>query len=431
MLNNTETPTELNDVAIARTLIKRAKDASINLAMLSEEKKNKILLCIAELLPSCDETIIKANKQDLAKMSPDNPLYDRLKLTPERIRDIANDMRNVASLPSPLGKVLKHSTLPNGLEQTRVSVPFGVIGVVYEARPNVTLDVFSLCLKAGSACVLKGGKDADNTNRTIVDIIKFILRDMFSDVNTDIITLLPATHEATAELLHANGDVDLVIPRGSKRLIDFVRKEASVPVIETGAGVCHAYFDTDADLAKGTRIIKNAKTRRVSVCNALDCILLHEDRLADLPSICEPLIQSNVIIHADVPSHAALEGFYPAELLKTATEETYGTEFLAYALAIKCVKSADEAIRHIRQFGSGHSECIITENVDTASKFIAQVDAACVYHNAPTSFTDGAQFGLGAEIGISTQKLHARGPMALEEICTYKWIIKGDGQTRP
>lgn len=410
-------------------MFQSAKDASLDLALLSEETKNDIIAFTADYIDQNAAVILEANKKDLAKMEESNPLYDRLKLTADRLAGITSDMRCVVQLPSPLGKVLKQNTLPNGLELTRVSVPFGVIGVVYEARPNVTIDVFSLCFKAGSACVLKGGKDANETNLAITQTIKEALK--AKGVNSNFVTLLPPTHEATADLLHANGFVDLVIPRGSKRLIDFVRKEASVPVIETGAGVCHAYFDKDADLAKGTRIINNAKTRRVSVCNALDCILLHEDRLADLPSICEPLIQSNVIIHADGPSHAALEGYYPAELLKTATEETYGTEFLAYALAIKCVKSADEAIRHIRQFGSGHSECIITENVDTASKFIAQVDAACVYHNAPTSFTDGAQFGLGAEIGISTQKLHARGPMALEEICTYKWIIKGDGQTRP
>lgn len=420
----------MTDATVARTLIKSAKKASISLAMLSEEEKNQILLNVAEVLPTCDETIIKANEKDLAKMSPDNPLYDRLKLTPERIRDIANDMKNVASLPSPLGKTLKQSTLPNGLKLTRVSVPFGVIGVVYEARPNVTLDVFSLCLKAGSACVLKGGKDADNTNRTIVEIIKSILRDQFSNVNPDIITLLPASHEATAELLHANGDVDLVIPRGSKRLIDFVRTEASVPVIETGAGVCHTYFDQDADLAKGTAIINNAKTRRVSVCNALDCAIIHSARIGDLPAICAPLAESNVLIYADTPAFNALTGNYPAHLLRPSTEESYGTEFLSYTMAIKTVDSSLQAIEHIRSFGSGHSECIITENNDTAQQFLTMVDAACVYHNAPTSFTDGAQFGLGAEIGISTQKLHARGPMALEEICTYKWIIEGDGQVR-
>ena len=375
------------------------------------------------------DAILAANAKDLSRMDPANPMYDRLKLTKERIEGIAGDTRNVATLPSPLGKVLKHATLPNGLDLKRVSVPFGVIGIVYEARPNVTFDVFSLCLKAGSACILKGGKDADDSNRAIVSLIKEVLKEF--GVNENAITLLPATHEATGALLHANGFVDLVIPRGSKRLIDFVRQEASVPVIETGAGVCHAYFDKDGDTEKGARIINNAKTRRVSVCNALDCALIHADRLADLPAICEPLKASNVLIYADEPALAVLQGNYPAELLKPSTEESYGTEFQAYTMAIKTVASADEAIRHIRRFGSGHSECIITENRATADQFMVQVDAACVYHNVPTSFTDGAQFGLGAEIGISTQKLHARGPMALEEICTYKWLIEGDGQVRP
>jgi len=406
-----------------------SKDASIDLALLTNDTINQVLMAVADKAIAETENILAANAKDLARMDEANPMYDRLKLTKERIEGIAADTRNVATLPSPLGKVLKHTTLPNGLDLKRVSVPFGVIGIVYEARPNVTFDVFSLCLKAGSACILKGGKDADDSNRAIVSLIKSVLRDF--GINENAITLMPATHEATGALLHANGYVDLVIPRGSKRLIDFVRQEASVPVIETGAGVCHAYFDKDGDTEKGARIINNAKTRRVSVCNALDCTIVHADRLADLPAICQPLQASNVLIYADEPALAVLQGSYPDELLKPSTEENYGTEFQSYTMAIKTVTSADEAIRHIRRFGSGHSECIITENRATADRFMAQVDAACVYHNVPTSFTDGAQFGLGAEIGISTQKLHARGPMALEEICTYKWLIEGDGQVRP
>jgi glutamate-5-semialdehyde dehydrogenase len=356
-------------------------------------------------------------------------MYDRLMLTHERIEGIAADTRKVAELPSPLGRVLKHMMLPNGLDLKRVSVPFGVIGIVYEARPNVTLDVFSLCMKSGNACVLKGGKDADCSNRAIVSVIKDVLAKHGVDAHS--IELLPATHEATAEMLHANGLIDLVIPRGSKRLIDFVRREASVPVIETGAGVCHAYFDKDGDVAKGAAIINNAKTRRVSVCNALDCMIVHAGRLADLPQLCAPLADSSVRIYADEAAKAALVGSYPGELLADATDEHYGTEFQSYAMAVKTVCAGDEAIAHIRRHGSGHSECIITESAEAADKFLLQVDAACVYHNAPTSFTDGAQFGLGAEIGISTQKSHARGPMALEEITTYKWVIRGNGQTRP
>ncbi len=410
-------------------IFNRTKEASIEVALLDSETINQVLQAVADKAISETDTILAANAKDLSRMDKANPMYDRLKLTRERIEGIAADTRNVAKLPSPLGKVLKHTVLPNGLDLKRVSVPFGVIGIVYEARPNVTFDVFSLCLKAGSACILKGGKDADDSNRAIVGLIQEVLRTF--RINENAITLLPATHEATGALLHANGLVDLVIPRGSKRLIDFVRQEASVPVIETGAGVCHAYFDKDGDLEKGARIINNAKTRRVSVCNALDCTLVHEDRLTDLPALCAPLQESNVLIYADVPALAVLQGNYPADLLKHADEESYGTEFQSYTMAIKTVASTDEAIRHIRRFGSGHSECIITENRATADQFIAQVDAACVYHNAPTSFTDGAQFGLGAEIGISTQKLHARGPMALEEICTYKWVIEGNGQIRP
>lgn len=410
------------------SIFQSTKDASIELALLDGDTINSILLSVAKRAVEETDTILAANAKDLSRMDEANPMYDRLKLTRERIEGIAGDTRNVAALPSPLGRVLKHTVLPNGLDLKRVSVPFGVIGIVYEARPNVTFDVFALCLKAGSACILKGGKDADDSNRAIVGIIKSVLRE--HKVNENAINLLPASHEATAELLHANGIVDLVIPRGSKRLIDFVRREASVPVIETGAGVCHAYFDKEGDLGKGARIINNAKTRRVSVCNALDCALVHADRLVDLPELCRPLMESNVVIYADEPAMAALSGNYPEELLRPSTEESYGTEFQSYTMAIKTVIDVDEAIRHIRRHGSGHSECIITENRETADRFLAQVDAACVYHNAPTSFTDGAQFGLGAEIGISTQKLHARGPMALEEITTYKWIIEGNGQVR-
>lgn len=409
-------------------IFQSTKDASIELALVSNDTINAILRSVADKAEAMTQDILAANAKDLSRMDQSNPMYDRLKLTEERIKGIAADTRNVANLPSPLGKVLKHTVLPNGLDLKRVSVPFGVIGIVYEARPNVTFDVFALCIKAGSACMLKGGKDADDSNRAIVGIIKSVLREY--GVNENIITLLPATHESTGELLHANGYVDLVIPRGSKRLIDFVRKEASVPVIETGAGVCHAYFDKEGDKDKGARIINNAKTRRVSVCNALDCTIIHEDRLADLADICKPLQESNVLIYADDCAMAALTGNYPEELLRPSTEESYGTEFQSYTMAIKTVATLDDAIKHIRRYGSGHSECIITEDRAAADKFLAQVDAACVYHNAPTSFTDGAQFGLGAEIGISTQKLHARGPMALEETTTYKWIIEGNGQVR-
>ena len=360
-------------------------------------------------------------------MSKENPLYDRLQLTESRLEGIAADMRNVATLPSPLGHITKQKTLPNGLRLCRVSVPFGVIGMIYEARPNVTFDVFSLCFKSGNACVLKGGKDADCSNREEVALIHEILEKY--GVSKDVVALLPATHEATGEMLNAVGYVDLCIPRGGRKLIDFVRDKARIPVIETGAGVVNTYFDKDGDLEMGKAIINNAKTRRVSVCNALDCLLVHQDRLGDLYDLVSPMAEKSVIIYADEKAYAALDGKYP--LLEHATEESFGTEFMDYKLAIKTVASLDEALDHIDENGSGHSEAIITKNEVTARQFQAHVDAACVYWNAPTSFTDGAQFGLGAEIGISTQKLGPRGPMALEEICTYKWLIEGEGQTRP
>ena len=405
----------------------KVKRASKSLALLSDVQRNDILDAVADAIINSQERILEANAQDLAKMSKENPLYDRLQLTESRLEGIAADMRNVATLPSPLGHITKQKTLPNGLRLCRVSVPFGVIGMIYEARPNVTFDVFSLCFKSGNACVLKGGKDADCSNREEVALIHEILEKY--GVSKDVVALLPATHEATGEMLNAVGYVDLCIPRGGRKLIDFVRDTARIPVIETGAGVVNTYFDKDGDLEMGKAIINNAKTRRVSVCNALDCLLVHQDRLGDLYDLVSPMAEKSVIIYADEKAYAALDGKYP--LLEHATEESFGTEFMDYKLAIKIVASLDEALDHIDENGSGHSEAIITKNEVTARQFQAHVDAACVYWNAPTSFTDGAQFGLGAEIGISTQKLGPRGPMALEEICTYKWLIEGEGQTRP
>lgn len=402
--------------------------ASRKLALLDSKKINEVLISVADAAIDNTDVILKANQLDLQLMDSSNPKYDRLKLTAERIMDIASDIRNVASLPSPLGNIIYEDVRPNGLKLKKVSVPFGVIGVIYEARPNVSFDVFSLCLKSGSTCVLKGGSDAYHSNMAIVDVIKGVLSKF--DLDTNIVCLLPTDRETTSELLHANGYVDLIIPRGSSNLINFVRSESTVPVIETGAGICHTYFDLAGDLDKGARIINNAKTRRVSVCNALDCLLVHADRLSDLPQLCSPLSSNNVLIYADKPSYQALSGFYPADLLLHATPESYGTEFLDYKMAIKTVNSVDEAIGHIFKYSSKHSECIVTEDKKAAQYFQRAVDAACVYVNAPTSFTDGAQFGLGAEIGISTQKLHARGPMGLKEITTYKWIIEGNGQIR-
>ena len=409
-------------------IFERVKRASKSLALMSDEQRSNILCAVADAIIAQQERILKANAEDLAKMELTNPLYDRLQLTPNRLEGIATDMRTVAALPSPLGHITKEKTLPNGLQLCRISVPFGVIGMIYEARPNVTFDVFSLCFKSGNASVLKGGRDADCSNREEVAIIHEVLQQF--GVNTDVVALLPATHEATAELLNAVGYVDLCIPRGGRRLIDFVRDTARIPVIETGAGVVNTYFDIEGDVTMGAAIINNAKTRRVSVCNALDCLLIHKARLADLPTLVAPMAAS-VTLYADAPAFQTLDGYYPKERLLHATPESYGTEFMDYKLAIKTVDSLDEALTHIDACGSGHSEAIITNNAATAQRFQTQVDAACVYWNAPTSFTDGAQFGLGAEIGISTQKLGPRGPMALEEITTYKWLIKGKGQTRP
>ena len=415
----------------------KTKQASKSLAALSDSRRNEILLAVSEAIVADKERIIKANAEDLAKMDRENPLYDRLMLTEARLEAIADDMRNVAGLPSPLGHITKQKTLPNGLRLCRISVPFGVIGMIYEARPNVTFDVFSLCFKSGNACVLKGGKDADCSNREEVKLIHEVLERY--GVDPDVVALLPATHEATGEMLNAVGYVDLCIPRGGRKLIDFVRDTARIPVIETGAGVVNTYFDKEGDLEMGRAIINNAKTRRVSVCNALDCLLVHSSRLSDLPSLVAPLsgsvccnaIATNktpVIIYADERAYEALSGHY--SLLEHATDESFGTEFMDYKLAVKTVDSLDEALAHIDAYGSGHSEAIITQNESAARIFQQHVDAACVYWNAPTSFTDGAQFGLGAEIGISTQKLGPRGPMALEEITTYKWLIEGEGQIR-
>ncbi|MBP3712684.1 MAG: glutamate-5-semialdehyde dehydrogenase [Bacteroidaceae bacterium] len=395
-------------------VFQKAKEASRKLMLLSDDERNDILLRVADRAEASIDRLLAANALDLQKLEPSDPLYDRLLLTPERIRGIAADIRNVASLPSPLGMISKERTLANGLHLRRVRVPFGVIGIIFEARPNVCFDVFSLCFKSGNACILKGSHSADESNRAIVTLIHDVLHEESQMINgqwsmVNGLFLLPPTHEATAELLGAVGYVDLCIPRGGRKLIDFVRDNARVPVIETGAGVVHAYFDKDGDLEKGRRIIANAKMRRVSVCNALDCLLVHRDRLGDLPALLEPM-EGKVEIFTD--------------------EASMGTEWMDYKLSLKVVDSLDEALAHIARYGSGHSECIITECSETARRFQQMVDAACVYVNAPTSFTDGAQFGMGAEIGISTQKLGPRGPMALEEMTTYKWLIDGNGQTR-
>lgn len=409
---------------------KKVKKASKALALIPDAKRNDILNAVADAIVANKDSILAANKDDLDRAGKDYAFYDRLLLTPDRLDGIAADMRHVATLPSPLGKVLKDKPLENGLHLKRVSVPFGVIGMIFEARPNVTFDVFSLCFKSGNAALLKGGKEADGTNRAEVELIHNVLKT--NGIDPAVVELLPATHEATGALLTAVGYVDLCIPRGSKRLISFVRDTAKVPVIETGAGVVHCYFDETGDLNKGKRIVDNAKTRRCTVCNALDCLLINSKRLKDLPLLVAPLAGKKVKLHADEQAYNVLQGSYPSELLTHSNgDETWNTEWLSMQMGVRTVDNIGEALKHIDTYGSGHSECIVTEDKDAARMFEGMVDAACVYVNAPTSFTDGAQFGLGAEIGISTQKLGARGPMALEEITTYKWLIEGNGQTRP
>ncbi len=415
----------------------KVKTASKTLGLLTDEQRNEVLQAVADAIIAETPALLKANAEDLAKMDKAKPLYDRLQLTEQRLHDIAADMRHVSTLPSPLGRILKEKTLDNGLHLQRIAVPFGVIGMIYEARPNVTFDVFSLCFKSGNACVLKGGKDANCSNTASIELIHRVL--IKYGIDPAVATLLPATHEATGEMLNAVGYIDLCIPRGGKKLIQFVRDTAKVPVIETGAGVVHCYFDKDGDVEMGKAIITNAKCRRCSVCNTLDTLIIHEQRLNDLPTLCEDLAKREVKIHADAQAYEALKGNYPDTLLDIVSDETpcpnadgnvWNTEWLSMQMGIKTVTSEDEALEHIATYGSGHSESIVSDNEAAQKEFQMMVDAACVYVNTPTSFTDGAQFGLGAEIGISTQKLGARGPMALEEITTYKWLITGNGQIR-
>lgn len=403
-------------------------EASKSLNLLEEKEINAILEAIAKETESKMYYILAENQKDLQRMDTSNPKYDRLLLNEQRIMDIVKDIRNVASLPSPVGKALMQKTLPNGLKLSKVTVPFGVIGIIYEARPNVSFDVFSLCLKSGNACILKGGSDARFSNEAIIDLIRNVLDS--NGINPNVCTLLPNDRTATEALMNARNYVDLIIPRGGQELINYVRENSRIPVIETGAGVCHTYFHKDGDIKKGKDIITNAKIRKVSVCNSLDCLVIDRERLDDLHYLCEDLDKKDVIIYADKHAYEALFSYYSYDQLKKADDKSFGTEFLDYKMSIKTVTDIEEAINHISRYSSKHSEAIISEDTEAIKLFEKMVDAACVYSNASTAFTDGAQFGLGAEIGISTQKMHARGPMALEELCTYKWLIDGNGQTR-
>lgn len=409
-------------------LFENSVAASRAVNILTDDTIKKILFTVADKAVAQTPFLLAENQKDLERMPVTDPKYDRLLLTEARIAAIAQEMRNVANLPTPLGKILEEKILPNGLHLQKVSVPLGVVGIIYEARPNVTFDCFALSLKSGNAVVLKGGSDAEFSNIAIVKLIHDTLVEL--QIEKNIIQLLPAQREATAELLNAVGYVDVLIPRGSQQLIDYVRQHAKVPVIETGAGIVHAYVDADADVEKAKKVVFNAKTRRVSVCNALDCLIIHQSQLPQLPAICKNLVQKKVIIYADERAKTSLTGHYPENLLFDADEKSFGTEFLDYKMAIKTVETLEQALAHIAKYSSKHSECVVSENPTTVARFFKEVDAAAVYANASTAFTDGAQFGMGAEIGISTQKLHARGPMALPELTSYKWLINGNGHTR-
>jgi len=404
----------------------KAREASRSFT--DHQQVGQMLKYLANQLNLNINELLTANQKDLDRMNVQDPKYDRLKLTPERIADIASDMRQVALLPSPLGRILDQYTRPNGLEISKISVPLGVVGIIYEARPNVTFDVFSLCIKSGNACVLKGGSDAQYSNEAAVNLIQDALA--LYNIDPGMISLLPPEREATTALLNARGYVDIVIPRGSQGLIDFVCENAKIPVIETGAGIVHTYYDRTGKREHALAIINNAKTRRVSVCNALDCLIVHSSQLTDLYYVFQPLADSNVMVYADERSYQALVGRYPANLLKSVDEKSYGTEFLDYKMSVKTVDNIEEALEHISRYSSRHSEAIISNDPANIELFLHRVDAAAVFANTSTAFTDGAQFGLGAEIGISTQKLHARGPMGLNELTTYKWVVRGDGQIR-
>ena len=408
--------------------IKKTKEVSYHLVNIDENKRIKILNELADSLRVLKQDIINENQKDLALMSFYDPKYDRLLLSENRILSMANEVQLVASLPNVLEKVIEEKIRKDGLVLKKISVPLGVVAIIYESRPNVTIDVFSLCFKSGNACILKGGKEAYHSNKILVEIIKKIL--INNNINPEVIYLMPSEREAVNILLNAVGFVDVCLARGSQALINFVRDEAKIPVIETGAGIVHAFFDLSGDLIKGMNIIENSKIRRVSVCNALDCLIIHEGRLENLGDLIKPLAEKKVEVFADQESYKILEGGYPKGLLKNANDDDFGREFLSYKISIKTVKSFRQAVEHISIHTSGHSEAIISEDQISIDYFLKNVDAAALYVNASTAFTDGNQFGMGAEVGISTQKLHVRGPIGLESLTSYKWLIFGDGHVR-
>ena len=401
--------------------LKKVKDASRKLVLADDSAVRGVLEKLADALEARSGDILKANAEDLSKIEKSDPIYDRILLDEGRISEIAQSVREIAGYDSPIGEIIEEKTLDNGLGLSKVRVPLGVIGAIFEARPNVVIDIFALCFKSKNCCVLKGGSQSEKSNEVLVEIIESVLEDK------DVIKLLPNDRELVGEFLRMDEYVDVIVPRGGAGLIKFVRENSLIPVIETGAGVVHTYFDKDGDLENGAEIVFNAKTDRPSVCNALDTLIVHADRVLELNKLCEKLASSDVEIRADERAFKALEGY---NKLVEASEEDFGNEYLGLAMSVKVVDSLEEAVDHINTYGSGHSEAIVTEDSAAAEKFLKAVDAAAVYVNASTRFTDGGVYGLGAEVGISTQKLHARGPMGIRELTSYKWQILGDGQIR-
>ena len=410
----------------------KVQASSRKFVMVEEKAVTEVLMKLAELLEKNTRKILNENEKDLAKMDKNDAMYDRVLLNEKRIQAMAASVREIAGYDSPVGIELEHRVLENGLDLRKVSVPFGVVGCIFEARPNVVIDIFALCFKSRNACVMKGGSQSENSNGVLAELILEAIEGGREENGfmIDLVLLLKNDRELLAEFMKQDKYVDVLIPRGGQSLIKFVRENSMIPVIETGAGVVHTYFDEEGDLEKGREIVFNAKVSRPSVCNALDTLIIHHSRLLDLQKIVRPMEEKKVEIFADEESYKILEGDYSKDLLHKASEENFGMEYLSLKMAVKTVKSFDEALDHIANFGSKHSESIITENNERAEKFLKAVDAACVYLNASTRFTDGGEFGLGAEVGISTQKLHARGPMGIKELTSYKWIVRGSGQVR-
>ena len=411
-----------------QSFLEQASEATIAVKLLSVDKKEDILRALAAKLRAQIPTILSENQLDLDRMPDTDPKKDRLLLSAARIEDLAKSVEDIAALPDPSNRLLSEKVLDNGLLVQKITVPLGVVGVIYESRPNVTVDVAALCIQSGNVCLLRGGTDAFYTNTYLVALIQEVLASF--DLDVSIVQLLPTDRKFMPELLTATNYVDILIPRGSQQLIDYVREHASVPVIETGAGVCHTYVEASGNLESAATIVTNAKVTRPSVCNSLDTLLADKEILEPLLNLLAPKLEAyKVEIFADPQSYLILEGMdYP--YLKEAVEEDFGREFLDFKCSVKTVNSFDEAMKHIRKFSSKHSEAIVSSNMEYCERFLNEVDAAAVYTNASTRFTDGGVFGLGAEIGISTQKLHARGPFALEKLVTEKWIVRGNGQVR-